>query len=111
MTAKIIKGEDVLLQLRITDKDKNPYDLTGKTVTVKAKIAGVLNTFEDPDVDVVTPTHGLFTLKLTDTITDTLTAGDEKKPAYFDCDAYITLNDDTRIVKFRSQVTVEDRQR
>lgn len=111
MKAKIIKGEDVLLQLTVRDEDKNPYDLTGKTVTVKAKIAGVLTTFSGPDVNVTTPTHGVFTLKLSDTITEQLTAGDEKKPAYFDCDAYIDQGTDTRIVKYRGQATVEERLR
>lgn len=110
MSAKIIKGEDVLLQCRVTDSNKNPYDLTGKTVTCKAKVAGTLTTFTT-EVEVVTPTHGIFTLKLSDTVTEQLTAGTEQKPSYFDFDAYINLGSDTRIVKYRSQVPVEDRQR
>lgn len=108
--ALIIKGEDVLLQCRVTDKLNNPYDLTGKTVVCKAKISGVLTVFS-AEVTVVTPTHGVFTLKLSDTITEQLTAGDEKKPSYFDFDAYIELGSDTRIVKYRGQVKIEDRQR
>lgn len=111
MSAKIIKGEDILLEMIIRDSAKNPYDLTGKTVTVKAKIAGVITTFSGSDINIITPTHGIFTLKLSDTITEQLTAGDEKKPAYFDCDAYIVLGNDTRIVKFRNQATVEERLR
>ena len=110
-TAKIIKGEDILLQLTIRYEDKTPYDLTGATVTVKAKIGGVLTTFADPDVDVVLATHGKITLFLNDTVTEQLIAGCDRSPAYFDFDVHIVDGTDTRIVKFRKVVYVEDRLR
>ena len=110
MSAKIIKGEDISLKITLRDKDKNPYDLTGKTVTIKSKIAGTLTTFSD-DVDVTEPLKGKLSLELSDTITETLTAGTDAKPAYFDMDVYVVEGTVTRIVKLRSQVTVEDRQR
>lgn len=111
MATKIIKGEDVLLEFTIRDSKLNPYDLTGKTVTIKSKIGEDLVVFEDPDVEVTVPILGKGTLKLSDVITETLKAGTEKVPSYFNIDVYIEQGGDTKIVKIEKQAIVEDRQR
>jgi hypothetical protein len=105
MAAQIIKGEDILLQIVIRDLNNNPYDLTDKTVTVKTKIGPTLTTFSSPDVTVVNPVFGSISLKLSDTVTESLAVGD------FNIDVYLQEGTDTRIVEIYKKAKVIDRLR
>ena len=105
MAVEVVKGEDILLKITLRDADKNPYDLTGKTVTVKAVILGVLTPFTSPDVEVVNAVLGQVTLRLSDTVTENLAVGD------FNFDVYIEQGININIVRITKQVKVIDRLR
>ena len=103
MTAKIIKGEDIVLDISVRTDSGDPFDLTGKTAVVKSKVGSTLTTF--PTVDIVNAVRGKITLGLSDTETETLKTG------FFDFDLYLTEGAETRIVQFRNAVSVVDRLR
>lgn len=106
MSFKIIKGEDVTMEIHLTDEEtKLPFDLTGKTVTIKSLINNVLVVFSS-EVTIVNALLGVVSLSFSDTVTESI-----PDKAKVNLDVYIDDGTDTTIVKIYSQITVEDRQR
>lgn len=105
MTAILTRGEDVVLDITIRNDAGDPFDLTDKVVSIKAKVStGTLTTYSS-GVSVVNAEMGKLTWSLSDTETEAFKVGN------LDFDVYLTEGAETRIVKFRNQLTVEDRLR
>ena len=96
----ITKGESLTLEILIRDENNNPFDLTGSTVSIKAKIGTTLTTFVSPVVTVISNILGKLSFELQETETVLL------KYNIFDFDVVIQKGDDVRIVRFRNQVEV-----
>lgn len=83
---------------------KKPYDLTGKTVSIKYRnAAGTIQTLVSPAVTITSLVYGEGNFKLTSAQTNDL-----EDCEFFDFDIYITSGGEPTILTSRNQVMIED---
>lgn len=104
----IIKGSDPRIAITLQTSECEmvlPYDLTGKTVTVKYKDStGVLvSKTGTPSITILDAVYGKISLNLTDIDTESLKIGK------LSLDVYIEESGETLIWKLIDQINVVDR--